>query len=89
MYDNTFIQQGWECPKCKRVYAPSTPMCWYCPVPTSTSTDVPVNVPVNGVPVGVGGTGVTNININRTPVSVGGTVNPINFTPTNKNEFLD
>lgn len=70
MYDNTFIQQGWECPKCKRVYAPSTPMCWYCPTPITTS-----NVP-NGTPVGVGGTGVQNININRTPVSVGGTVNP-------------
>ena len=23
-------QQGWVCPKCGRVYAPSTPMCWYC-----------------------------------------------------------
>ena len=24
------IQQGWQCPVCKRVYAPSTPMCYYC-----------------------------------------------------------
>lgn len=23
-------QQGWTCPKCGRVYSPSTPMCFYC-----------------------------------------------------------
>lgn len=23
-------QTGWVCPKCGRVYSPSTPMCWYC-----------------------------------------------------------
>lgn len=22
--------QGWECPKCGRVYSPNTPMCMYC-----------------------------------------------------------
>jgi len=22
--------QGWECPKCHRVYSPSTFMCYYC-----------------------------------------------------------
>lgn len=22
--------KGWECPKCGRVYSPSTPMCLYC-----------------------------------------------------------
>lgn len=22
--------QGWECPKCNRVYSPSTPMCFSC-----------------------------------------------------------
>lgn len=22
--------QGWECPKCGRVYSPITPMCMYC-----------------------------------------------------------
>lgn len=26
-----FVQQGWECPKCKRVYSPTTPMCFTCP----------------------------------------------------------
>ena len=25
-----FAQQGWQCPICKRVYSPTTPMCWYC-----------------------------------------------------------
>lgn len=28
--DNTFIQKGWECPKCGRVYSPTTPICLYC-----------------------------------------------------------
>lgn len=25
-----FYQQGWECPKCGRVYSPTTVMCFYC-----------------------------------------------------------
>jgi len=25
-----FPEQGWQCPICKRVYAPSVPMCFYC-----------------------------------------------------------
>lgn len=24
------IQQGWQCPICKRVYSPHTSMCLYC-----------------------------------------------------------
>lgn len=24
------VPQGWQCPICKRVYSPTTPMCWYC-----------------------------------------------------------
>lgn len=33
------IQQGWQCPVCRRVYSPSTPMCYVCPdTPTTTST---------------------------------------------------
>ena len=38
----TFVQQGWECPKCGHVYSPSMVMCSYCPqqatVTTSTGT---------------------------------------------------
>ena len=31
MYDSPmFIPQGWQCPVCKRVYSPSTPMCYWC-----------------------------------------------------------
>lgn len=26
----TFIPQGWECPRCHRVYSPSQPFCLYC-----------------------------------------------------------
>lgn len=25
-----FYQQGWVCPKCGRVYSPTTVMCMYC-----------------------------------------------------------
>jgi uncharacterized OB-fold protein len=31
MVQTTFIPQGWECPKCKRVYSPTTSMCSHCP----------------------------------------------------------
>ena len=24
------IQQGWQCPQCKAVMAPSAMMCWFC-----------------------------------------------------------
>lgn len=24
------VQQGWQCPICKRIYAPHTSMCYYC-----------------------------------------------------------
>ena len=26
----TYVQQGWQCPVCKRVYSPSTFQCFYC-----------------------------------------------------------
>ena len=36
----SYAQAGWECPKCKRVYSPSTPMCLYCqPLKVETVTD--------------------------------------------------
>jgi len=40
MYSTTFIPQGWECPKCKRIYSPTTSMCSFCPqkLVTTTST---------------------------------------------------
>lgn len=31
MFQTTFIPQGWECPKCKRVYAPTMMQCSHCP----------------------------------------------------------
>lgn len=29
-FNGMFGQQGWICPKCGRVFSPSTPMCLYC-----------------------------------------------------------
>ena len=49
-YDRTYTglepftftsNQGWQCPCCKKVYSPTTPMCFYCgnqTYKTSTST---------------------------------------------------
>ena len=34
------VQQGWQCPICKRVYSPLTMMCYYCSGESKTSTDV-------------------------------------------------
>jgi uncharacterized OB-fold protein len=31
MFHTSFIPQGWECPKCKRVYSPTTSVCSHCP----------------------------------------------------------
>jgi hypothetical protein len=31
MIQTSFVPQGWECPKCKRVYSPTTSMCSHCP----------------------------------------------------------
>jgi hypothetical protein len=33
-----FTPQGWECPKCKRVYSPTTIMCVACPSMTGSIT---------------------------------------------------
>lgn len=42
----TIAQQGWQCPVCGRVYAPFTPMCYYCggeqKIETSIGTDTQV-----------------------------------------------
>lgn len=29
-FEGLFSSQGWQCPICKRVYSPYTPMCNYC-----------------------------------------------------------
>ena len=36
--DYTAIQQGWQCPVCRRVWAPSVAMCNYCPAQPVAST---------------------------------------------------
>ena len=38
MNDFNFIAQGWECPKCKRIYSPTTTMCIACPSLTGSTT---------------------------------------------------
>ena len=53
MSQTSFIPQGWECPKCKRVYSPTTIMCIACPQHTKTMT-------TTDTPIGVGGFGVAN-----------------------------
>ena len=42
---NVGIQQGWQCPICKRVYAPFMPMCTYC----GTESEKQTNTPNDGV----------------------------------------
>ena len=46
MFQTNFIQQGWECPKCKRVYSPTTSMCSHCPqhIQGVTSTETTLTV---------------------------------------------
>ena len=36
-----FAQQGWQCPICKRVYSPTTPMCYYCGNGATTNIETP------------------------------------------------
>lgn len=38
MYDKIGIQQGWQCPLCKRIYAPFVTECFYCPRSNITYT---------------------------------------------------
>ena len=41
MYDMPqYIPQGWQCPVCKRVYAPDVRSCDYCGAVTITGTCV-------------------------------------------------
>ena len=45
IYPHGFTQQGWECPKCGKVYSPSTIMCLTCgqEVKTNITTNTPWN----------------------------------------------
>lgn len=51
-----WISQGWQCPQCKRIYSPSTFMCYWCGNTTSNTSDTtsgsqPIrDMMVNGVP---------------------------------------
>lgn len=40
--DDFSVRQGWQCPLCKRVYSPFTPVCSYCggEAIIKTSTDM-------------------------------------------------
>lgn len=38
MNESNYAQQGWQCPICKRIYSPFTPMCYICGGEVSTST---------------------------------------------------
>lgn len=35
-----FGQHGWICPKCGRVYSPTTPMCLFCKKETSVASNL-------------------------------------------------
>ena len=39
----TFVQQGWQCPICGRVYSPFTPMCYSCGGEQKIETSTKVN----------------------------------------------
>jgi hypothetical protein len=50
-----FTPQGWECPKCKRVYSPTTIMCIACPSLTGSTSNS-----TTGAPIGVDLFGTTS-----------------------------
>ena len=37
---NIPVQQGWQCPICKRVYSPTIPMCFYCGSGGNTTMEI-------------------------------------------------
>ena len=45
MYEDQLIQQGWQCPICKRVYSPSMTMCSFCGGGYSVGTEIVTNNP--------------------------------------------
>lgn len=38
------VQQGWQCPLCKRVYSPFTPCCFYCGEEGMTKTSTGIDL---------------------------------------------
>ena len=38
-YGSMFVPQGWQCPICKRVYAPNWPWCTVCSYGVTNVTD--------------------------------------------------
>ena len=30
MYNDGYVPQGWQCPRCKRIYSPTYPWCIFC-----------------------------------------------------------
>lgn len=39
------VQQGWQCPLCKRVYSPFTPCCFYCGEEGMPKTSTEIHYP--------------------------------------------
>ena len=48
-----FAQQGWQCPICGRVYAPSTPMCYYCGGESKCTTTTEKTITIDGTQIPV------------------------------------
>lgn len=42
IYDIPFIRQGWQCPRCLKIFGPSTPECPYCNANITTITNTNV-----------------------------------------------
>ena len=49
IHQHGFTQQGWECPKCGKVYSPTTIMCLTCG--QEVKTNITTNTPWNTVTV--------------------------------------
>lgn len=43
------VQQGWQCPLCKRVYSPFTPCCFYCGEEGMTKTGTEITATEHGI----------------------------------------
>lgn len=46
---NLTIPQGWECPKCRHVYSPTTSMCIYCPQSITSGTTSSGTTMISGI----------------------------------------